>query len=85
MIDELSVRANGREVLRLNGLSGEARMRVRLSSAQGQVVVSGALAGGETFSRSRDYRACAPTPETQTTTPQRKSRPEPTLTGGGEG
>ena len=89
LIEELSVRANGREVLRLNGLSGEARMRVRLNSARGEVTVSGQLAGGETFSRSREYRACAPAPEprteTQDTTPQRKSRPEPTLTGGGEG
>jgi len=89
MIDDLSIRANGREVLHLNGLSGEARMRVRLSSARGQVTVSGELAGGETFSRSRDYRACAPEPAPRTeapdSTPQRKSRPEPTLTGGGEG
>jgi len=85
-IDALSVRANGREVLRLNGLSGEARMRVRLSTARGQVTVSGLLTGGESFSRSRDYRPCAPepTPDPQPA-PQRNDRPEPTLTGGGEG
>jgi len=86
-IDALSVRANGREVLRLNGLSGEARMRVRLATARGQVSVTGRLVGGEAFSRSRDYRPCAPpepTPDPRPA-PQRNDRPEPTLTGGGEG
>lgn len=86
MIEDLSVRANGREVLRLNGLSGEARMRVRLASARGQVTVAGELTGGETFTRSRDYRQCAPEPSPRPEpAPQRTSRPEPTLTGGGEG
>lgn len=85
-IDALSVRANGREVLRLNGLSGEARMRVRLASARGQVTVSGRLTGGEPFSRSRDYRPCAPEPAPDPQpAPQRNTHPEPTLTGGGEG
>ncbi|MDA0184145.1 hypothetical protein OJ997_27800 [Solirubrobacter phytolaccae] len=83
-IEALSVSAHGREVLRLNGLSGEARMRVRLASPRGQVTVSGELAGGETFTRSRDYRGCAPEP-TPEPAPQRNTRPEPTLTGGGEG
>ena len=87
-IDALTVRANGTEVLRLDGLSGEARMRVRLASARGEVTVSGRLAGGEPFSRSRDYRACAPQPTPEPDSqpaPQRNNRPEPTLTGGGEG
>jgi len=85
-ISALTIRSNGREVLELNGLTGEARMSVRLNSDRGQVTVSGEVAGGETFSRSRDYRPCAPKPEpSPQPAPQRNTRPEPTLTGGGEG
>ncbi len=79
----LSLYANGREVLDLSGLTGEARMTVRLASARGRVTVTGELADGERFERSRDYQSCAPRPA-----PQPRSRPgepEPTLTGGGEG
>lgn len=83
-ITALSVYANGREVLDLSGLSGEARMTVRLTSQRGRVSIQGELAGGESFSRSRDYRPCAPRPA-PTPAPQRHSRPEPTLSGGGEG
>lgn len=85
-IGALTIRANGREVLELSGLSGEARMSVRLASERGQVTVSGTLADGETFTRARDYRPCAPKPDpTPRPAPQRNNRPEPTLTGGGEG
>ncbi|MBE2318703.1 hypothetical protein DVA67_022185 [Solirubrobacter sp. CPCC 204708] len=85
-IDALSVYANGREVLDLTGLSGDARMTVRLTSPRGRVTVRGELAGGENFSRSRDYRPCAPAPPPRPA-PQRTTRPEPepTLSGGGEG
>lgn len=82
-ISALTVYANGRQVLDLNGLSGEARMTVRLTSTRGRVSIQGDLAGGESFSRSRDYRPCAPRPAAPA--PQRRSRPEPTLSGGGEG
>jgi hypothetical protein len=86
VVSPLSVSANGREVLHLNGLTGEARMTVRLASARGQVTVTGKLVGGDSFSRSRDYRPCAPRPEPEPqATPQRNTRPDPTLTGGGEG
>jgi hypothetical protein len=82
-IRALNVYANGREVLDLTDLSGEARMTVRLSSPRGRVTIQGDLAGGESFQRSRDYRPCAPRPTAPA--PQRHSRPEPTLSGGGEG
>jgi hypothetical protein len=82
-ISALTVYANGREVLDLNGLSGEARMTVRLTSTRGRVSIQGDLAGGESFSRSRDYRPCAPRPAAHA--PQRNTRPEQTLSGGGEG
>jgi hypothetical protein len=58
-------------------------MTVRLTSTRGRVSIQGDLAGGESFSRSRDYRPCAPRPAAPA--PQRRSRPEPTLSGGGEG
>lgn len=84
VISPLTIHANGREVLRLNGLSGDARMSVRLASDRGRVTVSGDVVGGDSFSRSRDYRPCAPAPDPQPA-PQRNTREEPTLTGGGEG
>lgn len=85
-LSALTIRSNGREVLELDGLTGEARMSVRLNSDRGQVTVSGEVVGGERFSRSRDYRPCAPKPEpSPQPAPQRNTRPEPTLTGGGEG
>ena len=83
-ISALSVYANGREVLDLTGLSGDARMTVRLTSQRGRVTIQGDLAGGKSFSRSRDYRPCAPRPVAPR--PQRNPRtPEPALSGGGEG
>lgn len=85
VLSPLSIHANGREVLYLNGLTGDAKLTVRLASARGRVTVSGKVVGGESFSRSRDYRECAPKPEPPATPPQRNTRPEPTLSGGGEG
>lgn len=85
-VSTLRIRANGREVLDVSGLSGEARMSVRLASQRGRVTVSGRVSGGDAFSRSRDYRPCAPKPDpSPEPAPQRNTRPEPTLTGGGEG
>ena len=83
-ISALTVYANGRETLDLTGLTGEARMTVRLVSDRGRVTVSGELSGGGFFERSRDFRPCAPRPAA----PQRTTRPEgpeQPLTGGGEG
>jgi hypothetical protein len=74
------VYANGRQVLDLTDLSGDARMTVRLTSPRGRVSIQGDLAGGESFQRSRDYRPCAPRPARPA-----PHRPEPMLTGGGEG
>ena len=85
-ISTLTVYANGREQLDLSGLTGEARMSVRLTSQRGRVTVNGETAGGDVVERSRDYRPCAPTPPRPA--PPRNTRPdepEQTLSGGGEG
>ena len=88
-LSPLRIHANGREVLYLNGLTGDATLTVRLASARGRVTVSGKVVGGESFSRSRDYRSCAPKPAAPepnaSPEPQRSTRPDPTLSGGGEG
>ena len=84
-ISTLTVYANGREQLDLSGLTGEARMTVRLTSQSGRVTVYGETVSGDVVERSRDYRPCAPTPRPA---PQRNTRPdepEQTLSGGGEG
>jgi len=85
-ISTLTVYANGRKHLELSGLTGEARMSVRLTSHQGRVTVNGETVSGDVVERSRDYRPCAPTPPRPA--PQRTTRPhepEPALSGGGEG
>ena len=85
-ISTLTVYANGRKHLELSGLTGEARMTVRLTSQQGRVTVYGETVAGDVVERSRDYRPCAPTPPSPA--PPRTTRPdeaEQPLSGGGEG
>jgi len=85
-ISTLTVYANGRKHLELSGLTGEARMTVRLTSQHGRVTVYGETVAGDVVERSRDYRPCAPTPPSPA--PPRTTRPdepEQSLSGGGEG
>ena len=83
MLSPVHVRAGGREVVHLTGVTQEASVTVRLPH-HGRVSVNGETTGGRRFSASRDYRPCAPRPTPQAT-PHRIVRPEPTLSGGGEG
>ncbi len=80
MLSPVHVRAGGREVVHLTGVTQEASVTVRLPH-HGRVSVSGETTGGERFSTERDYRACVPTPPK----PQRETQPSPPVTGGGEG
>jgi hypothetical protein len=81
ILSPVHVRAGGREVVHLTGVTQEASVTVRLGH-QGRVSVSGESTGGERFSVARNYRRCAPEPTPQ---PQQKRRPSPPITGGGEG
>jgi hypothetical protein len=80
MLSPVHVRAGGREVVHLTGVTQEASVTVRLPH-RGRVSVSGETTGGERFSTVRDYRPCTP----PATKPQRETSPSPPLTGGGEG
>jgi len=84
ILSPVHIRANGREVVHLTGVTGDASVNLRLPSSRGRVSVSGETVGGRSFSATRDYRPCAPRPEA-TPAPRRSTRPEPTLSGGGEG
>jgi hypothetical protein len=84
MLSPVRVRADGREVVRLTGVTQEVSVRVRLPEHQGRVSVSGEYTGGHEFDATRDYRQCTPAPP-PAPVPQRRARPEPTLSGGGEG
>jgi hypothetical protein len=77
ILSPVHIRANGREVVHLTGVTQEASVTVRLPH-RGRVSVSGEATGGERFSAQRDYRPCAPEP-------QRNESPSTPITGGGEG
>jgi hypothetical protein len=80
VLSPVHIRADGREVVHLTGVTQEASVTVRLPH-RGRVSVTGESTGGERFSTVRDYRRCAPeaTPQPQ---PDAPSSP---ITGGGEG
>jgi hypothetical protein len=81
ILSPVHIRAGGREVVHLTGVTQEASVTVRLPH-QGRVSVSGETTGGERFSVERNYRRCAPAATPQ---PQRDRAPSPPITGGGEG
>src|SRR3954469_2194872 len=81
-LSPVHLRADGHEVVHLTGVTQSASVTMRLPSSRGRVTVSGETTGGRRFSVQRDYRPCAPSPTPQ---PQKISRAEPTLSGGGEG
>jgi hypothetical protein len=78
VLSPVHIRAGGREVVHLTGVTQEASVTVRVPH-RGRVSVSGETTGGERFSTVRDYRPCAPP-----ATPQEPA-PSPPVTGGGEG
>ena len=85
-ISTLTVYANGRKHLELSGLTGEARMTVRLTSQQGRVTVNGETVGGRrrgALARLPPLRADPAPPRPAPHHPP--GEPEPTLSGGGEG
>jgi hypothetical protein len=84
MLSPVHIRTDRGEAVHLTGVTQPASVTVRVLR-RGRVSVSGETTGGERFSMSRDYRACAPEP---TSTPRARPRPAPpprTVSGGGEG
>jgi len=79
ILSPVHIRAGGREVVHLTGVTQEASVTVRVPH-QGRVSVSGESTGGERFSVARNYTRCSPEP-----TPQDDRPPSPPITGGGEG
>jgi hypothetical protein len=75
----LHVRAAGREVVHLTGVTGNASVTVRLPRSGGRVQVTGSTSDGDQISKGRTYVRCA-------TLPSPRPRPEPpAVSGGGEG
>jgi hypothetical protein len=77
ILSPVHIRAGGREVVHLTGVTQEASVTVRLPDG-GRLSVSGESTGGERFATGRDYRRCSPEPH-------RNDRPTAPITGGGEG
>ena len=75
----LHVRAAGREVVHLTGVTGNASVTVRLPRTGGHVQVTGSTSHGDEISEGRTYVRCA-------ALPRPRPRPEPpAVSGGGEG
>lgn len=75
----LHVRAAGREVVHLTGVTGNASVTVRLPRSGGRVQISGSSSDGDEISEGRTYVRCS-------TLPRPRPQPEPpAVSGGGEG
>ena len=75
----LHVRAAGREVVHLTGVTGNASVTVRLPRSGGRVQVTGTSSNGDEISEGHSYVRCS-------TLPHPRPRPEPpAVSGGGEG
>jgi hypothetical protein len=76
----LSVRVDGRQVVRLTGVAGSASVTVRVPRRGGRVATSAETLDGRRFSRGQRYRSCVRPP---TPSQPRRGTPPP-ITGGGE-
>jgi hypothetical protein len=76
ILSPVHIRAGNFESVHLDGVSGEARVILRVPRRV-RVIVSGETTDGRRFSASRDYRPCAP--------PRPAPRNLGPVTGGGEG
>jgi hypothetical protein len=76
----ISVRVDGRQIVRLTGVGGGASVTIRLPRKGGRVATSGETLDGQRLARARRYRSCVVKPSP----PQpRRGRP-PVIVGGGE-
>jgi hypothetical protein len=75
----LSVRVEGRQVVRLTGVAGGASVTVRVPRRGGRVAASAETLDGQRLSRAERYRSCLDRPS-----PPQPRRGVPPITGGGE-
>jgi hypothetical protein len=75
----LSVRVDGREVVRLTGVANGASVTVRVPRRGGRIVASAETLDGQRLSRSQRYKSCERSPS-----PPQPRRDVPPITGGGE-
>jgi hypothetical protein len=75
----LAVRLNGRQVVRLTGVTGAASVTVRLPRSHSRVSGAGQTLDGQSLYQVRAYRSCLPHPS-----PPEPRRQPPVIIGGGE-
>jgi hypothetical protein len=80
VLASLTVRVDGREVVRLTGIPRAASATLRLPERGARISVSGETLGGQQVHTARLYRRCRPTPPPAAPPPS--SEPE-TVGGGG--
>jgi hypothetical protein len=73
----LHVRAAGREVVHLTGVTGKASVTVRLPRSGGRVEVTGSTSDGHEISQGKTYQRCS--------APRSRPPQLPAVSGGGEG
>jgi hypothetical protein len=76
----ITVRVNGRQIVRLTGVGGSASVTVRLPRTSARVATSGETLDGQRVSRARRYRSCVRKPSP----PQPRRDAPPVIIGGGE-
>jgi hypothetical protein len=77
----LTVRINGRQIVRLTGIAGGASVTVRLPRGGARIATAAETLDGQQLFRARRYRAC----EQRNLTPPRPRRDRPpVIVGGGE-
>jgi hypothetical protein len=75
----ISVRLDGRQMVRLTGVSSDASVTLRIPQSGGRLGVSAETLDGRRLVTGRRYDSCRPAPA-----PPRRGGPPPTIVGGGE-
>jgi hypothetical protein len=79
----VSVRLDGRQIVRLTGVGNAASVTLRLPRSGGRIGVSAETLDGQRLATGRRYAACTPPPPAPSPPQPRRGEP-PTIVGGGE-